>query len=105
MSSAGGPSAPCGRPPPSWPSGRRPWFHHAQRPKPGLALGRRAPRLWTVRGQREHRHLSGSVVRVAAIVAVGAILVPAVIVETDLLVLPAVALVLLAWLTIALVAL
>lgn len=58
-----------------------------------------------MRGRPEHRHLSGSLLRVATIVAGAAIVVPAVIVESDLLVLPAAALVLLAWLTIALVAL
>jgi undecaprenyl-diphosphatase len=57
-----------------------------------------------MRGRRQHPHLLGSLIRAAVIVAV-AVAVPAVIVESDLLVLPAVALVLLAWLTIALVAL
>src|SRR2546428_4733107 len=56
-----------------------------------------------MRGQCGHRHLLGSVLRAAA---AGATLVvaPAVIVGGDLLVLPAVALVLLAWLAIGLVA-
>ena len=58
-----------------------------------------------MRGRRQHPHLLGSLVRAAVLVAVAVVLVPAVIVESDLLVVPAVALVLLAWLTIALVAL
>src|SRR5258708_15871472 len=52
-----------------------------------------------------HPHLVGTIARIVALVVFGALLLPAIVIDGDLLVLPAAALVLLAWLVIALVAL
>ena len=54
---------------------------------------------------RRHPHLVGTLARIAALIVFGALLLPAIVIDGDLLVLPAAALVLLAWLVIALVAL